>query len=101
MLEYALFLPLPKAAENQDRPINASLAKLDAFFHGRDRQPFYIFGFETTAALDGAVTVSIGLDDRHAIDILADKPPHGLHIECECIEVDLGPGRAMRKIGVH
>ncbi len=66
-------LARPEAAQAKYARCDAAPPQLRCLGRQGDAKPFDAFGLEPPRALDGTVTVSVRLDDRHDPDTVPDK----------------------------
>src|SRR5437660_12673137 len=95
MVDEQLFLSRPKRSKTKYGPGHPGLSQFNALFRYHNAKPINSFRFETQRALDGAVAISIGLDDRHVSNIRADELFGRLKIEGKGIEINERTGRTL------
>ena len=81
--------------QDENRRFDAGIAQLDALFDQRDREPRRAGVDRGARTLGRAVAVAVRFDDRAhrgRRDQLVQRP----HVGAYCLEVDLGPDRALR-----
>ena len=63
-----------EVGHNENASVDTCQAECDAFFNVADSEPLCAFACQDPRNLDGAVTIRVGLDDRHHSNVLA-RPP--------------------------
>ena len=90
------FFAAPEAGHQEDAPLNSRIAQRDGFIERRDSLPARAFFFQSTGALDGAVTVGIGFHHGANINARADVPTGHGKVVAQIAERNLRPSGTRR-----